>query len=85
MDDYVSTGHYEIDTVYNNDKKGGVLTLNHQATMMYYVVKIPSRKAKTIVKALRQLVKRENLKINTITSDNDSGFANWKIIKKTRY
>ncbi len=59
MDDYVSTGHYEIDTVYNNDKKGGVLTLNHQATMMYYVVKIPDRRAKTIVKALRELVNKK--------------------------
>lgn len=82
MDDYVSIGHYEIDTVYNSDKKGGVLTLNHRATMMYYVVKIPDRKAKTIVKALRELVKRENLKIDTITSDNGSEFANWKIIEK---
>ena len=50
--------------------------------MIYYVVKFPYRKAKTIVKALRELVKRENLKIDTITSNNVSKFANWKIIEK---
>ena len=82
MDDYVTPGHYEIDTIYNGQRKGGILTLNHRATAKLYAILIPNRNAKTIVLALRKLIKDNNLQIKSITSDNGSEFANWKIMEK---
>lgn len=82
LNDYVTPGHYEIDTVFNEDLKGGALTLNHRATMKFYSIQIPDRKASTIILALRRLIKINNLKILTITSDNGSEFANWQIAEK---
>ena len=82
MDDYVTIGHYEIDTIYNGQRKGGILTLNHRATAKLYAIQIPNRNAKTIVLALRKLIKDNNLQIKSITSDNGSEFANWKIMEK---
>lgn len=74
--------HFEIDTVYNGDKKGGVLTFNERATRKLYAVQIPNRKASTINKALRKLINKigpEN--ILSITSDNGSEFAYSKVIE----
>lgn len=75
--------HFEIDTIYNGDKKGGVLTFNERATRKLYAVQIPNRKASTINKALRNMINKigsEN--ILSITSDNGSEFAYSKVIEE---
>lgn len=74
MDDYHTPGHYEIDTIFSSGK-GGVLTLNHRATAKLYAIIIPDRTSETVVKALKHLIKRHNLNIKTITSDNGHEFA----------
>lgn len=82
MNDYSHAGHYEIDTIYNGDKKGGVLTFNHRATMKLYAVKIPDRKATTINRELRRLIQKigkDNIK--SITSDNGPEFAYSAVIE----
>jgi len=82
MDDYSVAGHYEIDTIYNGDKKGGVLTLNHRATMKLYAAIIPDRTATTINRTLRSIIKEigpHNIK--SITSDNGSEFQYSKVIE----
>lgn len=81
-DDYTTPGHYEIDTIFNDDLQGGLLTLNHRASMKLYSIIIPNRKARTINRALSILIKQHNLQIKTITSDNGSEFTNWKLVEE---
>jgi IS30 family transposase len=82
MGEYEKPGHYEIDNIYNDDKKGGVLTLNHRATMKLYAVIIPDRKATTINRELRKLIKQIGaVNILSITSDNGREFAYSAVIE----
>ena len=47
MDDYTKDGYYEIDTIYDNDKKGDAVTFNHRQSKMIYSVQVLDRKAST--------------------------------------
>ncbi|MGL5020607.1 MAG: IS30 family transposase [Mycoplasmatales bacterium] len=82
MNDYSHRGHYEIDTIYNGDKLGGLLTFNERSTRKLYAVKIKDRKASTINKALRILIKQiGSHNIFSITSDNGTEFSYSAVIK----
>ena len=76
LDDYSVTGHYEIDLVISSGKKGGVLTMNHRATMKYYCIHVSNKRASTINKALRSLINKIGAaNILSLTSDNGSEFC----------
>lgn len=75
LNNYSHFGHFEIDTIYNGDKKGGVLTFNERKSRFLYAVQIPNRKATTINKALRIMIKKIGKNnIKSITSDNGKEF-----------
>ncbi len=75
-------GHFEIDTIYDEDKKGGALTFNDKYNMKLYSVQLPNRKASTTNKALRQLIDKIGPhNILSITSDNGVEFAYSKVIE----
>ncbi len=82
LNDYSSPGHYEIDTIYDGSKKGGVLTFNHRHTMRLYACIIPNRKPSTINKYLRKIIKSIGPNnILSITSDNGVEFSYNKVIE----
>lgn len=84
MNDYSHRGHYEIDTIYNGDKKGGLLTLNERSTRKLYAIKIKDRKAITINKAIRVLIKKIGPhNIHSITSDNGLEFSYSAVIEES--
>ena len=75
-------GHWEGDTVYSGKRKGktALLTMTERKTRKEIIIKIPNRKAETVVKAIDALERkwgavnfREVFK--TITLDNGSEFA----------
>ncbi len=83
INDDKSSGHFQIDTIYDEDKMGGGLTLNETAHTLLYSKQLPNRKATTTNKALRQLIEEigpEN--ILSITSDNGVEFAYSKVIEE---
>jgi IS30 family transposase len=82
--DYSMRGHYEIDTIYNGDKMGGLLTFNERCSRKLYAVKIKDRKARTINRALRRLINKIGAhNILSITSDNGSEFAYSAVIENS--
>ncbi|MGL5021593.1 MAG: hypothetical protein ACRC5R_06190 [Mycoplasmatales bacterium] len=73
--DYTTPKHYEVDTIYSGDKKGGLVTLNERSTKKLYSIIVPNRKAKTIAKAIQDIIILNNLHIDSITSDNGTEFS----------
>lgn len=75
-------GHFEIDTIYDEDKMGGAITFNDKYNRKFYSLQLPNRKATTTNKALRKIIGEigpEN--ILSITSDNGVEFAYSKVIE----
>lgn len=84
VNDYTSPAHYEINTIYNGKKLGGILTLNHRPTRMLFARIIKNREASTINKALRDIIINDlHFKPKTITSDNGKEFAFSKVIENS--
>lgn len=81
-------GHWEGDLVIGRRKKGAVLfTLTERKTREEIIVKLPSKEAKEISKALdkieRKYKKDFRKKFKTITFDNGPEFRNWHSIEKS--
>ena len=81
-------GHWEGDLVIGKRKKGAVLfTLTERKTMEEIIMKLPSKEAKEVAKALdvlEKIYKKEfSKKFKTITFDNGAEFRNWKILEKS--
>ena len=78
--DYTTPRHYEIDTVVppKGKSKECILTLNERANMKYYAEKIKNKTSLEVTKGLIRLLKKHNLKIKTITSDNGTEFSLYK-------
>lgn len=70
-------GHYEIDTVYSSRKsKECLVTLNERMSRKYWAIKIKSRKASEVKKAVDQLLSQDLVKlIESITADRGKEFA----------
>ena len=82
LDDYSISSHYEIDTIYNSDKKGGLLTFTNRNTMMIYSSPISDRKASTINSSLRKIIEHIGIdNIDSITSDNGTEFSYTKVLE----
>lgn len=81
-------GHWEGDLVIGKRKKGAVLfTLTERKTRQEIIIKLPSKKAEEVAKALdalEKVYKKEfSNKFKTITFDNGGEFRNWKILEKS--
>lgn len=75
-------GHWEVDTVIDGDKKGGVVTFNERITKQYFCVRVEDKRAHTAFMAIRGLIKSIGIEnIKTITSDNGTEFASHKKIE----
>lgn len=85
-------GHWEADTVYSgkgkNKSKHALLVLTERKTRQEVIIKIPNRKAETIVKALDALehklgARRFRAIFKSITVDNGSEFAATKELERS--
>lgn len=81
-------GHWEGDLVIGKKKKGAVLfTLTERMTREEIIIKLPSKEAKEVAKALdvlEKIYKNEfSTKFKTITFDNGGEFRNWKSLEKS--
>ena len=81
-------GHWEGDLVIGKRKKGAVLfTLTERKTREEIIIKLESKEAKEVAKALdilEKIHKKEfSNKFKTITFDNGSEFRNWKSLEKS--
>ena len=81
-------GHWEGDLVIGKRKKGAVLfTLTERKTREEIIIKLESKEAKEVAKALdilEKIYKKEfSNKFKTITFDNGSEFRNWKSLEKS--
>ncbi len=81
-------GHWEGDLVIGKRKKGAVLfTLTERKTREEIIMKLPSKEAKEVAKALdvlEKIHKKEfSNRFKTITFDNGAEFRNWKSLEKS--
>lgn len=81
-------GHWEGDLVIGKRKRGSVLlTFTERMTREEIIIKLPSKEAKEVAKALDVLeikYKQEfSKKFKTITFDNGPEFRNWKSLEKS--
>lgn len=83
INDHSEFGHWEIDTIVGTiDTSPVLLTLDERTTRYRFIVKIPSRTAKAVNRALRKILKNFGDKakniFKSITADNGSEFASLK-------
>lgn len=81
-------GHWEGDLVVGKRKKGSVLfTMTERKTREEIIMKLPSKEAKEVAKALdilEKIYKNDfSNKFKTITFDNGPEFRNWKSLEKS--
>ena len=81
-------GHWEGDLVIGKRKKGAVLfTLTERKTREEIIVKIPSKEAEEVGKALDKIEKKYKKeftnKFKTITFDNGPEFRSWRLLEKS--
>lgn len=82
QNDYSISGHYEVDTIIDGSKRGGLITFNHRATMKLYARSVPNKKSTTVNKAIRSMINEIGAhNIKRITSDNGTEFAYSKVIE----
>ena len=81
-------GHWEGDLVIGKRKKGAVLfTLTERKTREEIIIKLESKEAKEVAKALdiseKKYKEEFSKKFKTITFDNGPEFRNWKSLEKS--
>ena len=81
-------GHWEGELVIGSKKRGSVLfTLTERKTREEIIIKLPSKEARGVAKALDILEKRYKKefsnKFKTITFDNGPEFRSWKSLEKS--
>ena len=81
-------GHWEGDLIVGKRKKGSVLlTLTERKTREEIIMKIPSKHAESVTKAINKIERKlgSNFysKIKTVTFDNGIEFLNYKMIEKS--
>ena len=81
-------GHWEGDLVIGRRKKGAVLlTFTERKTREEIIIKLASKKAEEVAKALdkleRKYGKEFSKKFKTITFDNGGEFRSWKLLERS--
>lgn len=71
---YAEIGHYELDTVVSGNKKTCIVSLNERATNSYYICFVNGRTSLLVAKAIEKIIKKHELSIISITSDNGTEF-----------
>jgi IS30 family transposase len=73
-------GHYEMDFICSSVSTYTLLVVVERKNKTVYVKRIPNRKHKTVILALKEIFKGKL--VFSITTDNDIAFGKWKIIEK---
>jgi transposase, IS30 family len=73
-------GHYEMDFIVSSISTYSLLIVVERKNKTVYVKRIPNRKHKTVLQALREIFAGKL--VLSITTDNDIAFGKWKIIEK---
>jgi transposase, IS30 family len=79
-EDISELGHWEVDTVHSKGHRGGVVTIVERKSLFYIAIKVKDLKADTVCKTIIRALK--GFKVLTITSDNGSEFAEWKMVEE---
>ncbi|PPE04077.1 IS30 family transposase [Williamsoniiplasma lucivorax] len=74
INDRSEFGHYEIDLVVGAGKSKSILTLVERMTRMAFAIKLENKTMKYTNEKLRELIKKESIKIKSITKDNGLEF-----------
>ena len=74
-------GDYEVDLMMGSNHKPGLIVLTDRKTIETKLIKITTKKAKSIAKKIIKKMKAEK-KIHTLTFDNDLAFAEHQEIAK---
>lgn len=81
INDRSEFGHWEGDTVMGNDRYQCLLTLVERKSGLNRIVKLKSRTAKNVIKALISLISSEPRIFKSLTFDNGSEFHSYKILE----
>jgi IS30 family transposase len=73
-------GHYEMDFIVSSISTYSLLVVVEKKNKTVYVKRIPNRKHRTVLKALKEIFTGKL--VLSITTDNDIAFSKWKIIEK---
>jgi IS30 family transposase len=73
-------GHYEIDFIVSSLSTWSLLVVVERKNRTVHVKRIPNRKHKTVLNALKEIFKGKL--VLSITTDNDIAFSKWKVIEK---
>ena len=73
-------GDLEVDLIMGEHHQQAILTINDRASGMLKMTKVESKQAKTVTKAINELLEDWIPYINTITADNGKEFAGHQIV-----
>jgi IS30 family transposase len=74
------TGHIEADFIVSSHNSHCLLVIVDRYTRYVWIEKIPNRKHATVTRVFKKVMK--DMKIKSITTDNDIAFIKWKQIEK---
>jgi IS30 family transposase len=75
----LSVGHYEGDFIVSSFSKYSLLVVVDRYTKYAYIEILENRKHATVMRAFQKIFK--NVKVLSLTLDNDISFSNWKQIE----
>lgn len=75
-------GHWEIDTVMGSDDQHCIVTLVERKTGYVVIGKLRARTKEEAAKRTIQLIRRDGLAFETITSDNGTEFHSYKTVER---
>lgn len=76
----LGSGHVEADFIVSSKSKYCLLVIVDRCTRYVWIQKIPNRKHVTVSRAFQSIMK--DLKIKSITTDNDIAFTGWMQLEK---
>ena len=75
-------GHWEIDTVMGNGSKDCIVTMVERKSGYVEIAKVPDRTAESVTRETIELIKRQQRRVKTVTSDNGTEFHGYKDIER---
>jgi IS30 family transposase len=82
VDKKVRIGDLEVDTMIGKNHKGALLTITDRVSLMEWIVKLSSKNASELAKAIIKTLHPIQDHLHTITSDNGKEFAEHKQISE---
>ena len=75
-------GDWEVDSVIGKLNKSSIVTLVERVSRYTTIMKVSSKEAEVVAKAIIKRTKESNLPVHTITGDNGTEFTNHKTISE---